>query len=143
MKIKRIMGIGAAAMMAAAGLSMGTAGTASASNGGCRGLTDPGTYPSSIQLQACMNADGTWFAGVTTPDTDVQAWYQVMDRSAWQSGEPTYAVTPPTVLGTVGWGAFPFSGSVPIATSHCYYLRVWFVDGSTTYGYTESPGACV
>jgi alkylation response protein AidB-like acyl-CoA dehydrogenase len=58
------------------------------------------------------------------------------------AGEPIYAVTPPTVLGTGGWNTFMYDGYVPIATSHCYYARVWFVDGSTTYGHTESPGAC-
>ncbi|MFD8724371.1 hypothetical protein ACFV2H_42055 [Streptomyces sp. NPDC059629] len=142
MKTRRIMGLGAAAMVAAASLSMGTAGTASAANGGCRGWTDPGTYPESIQLNACMFPNGQWTAVVRTPETDIQMWYQVMDKPAWQSGEPTYAVTPPTVLATGRGDFFVFDGSVPVATSHCYYLRVWFVDGSRTYGYAESPGAC-
>ncbi|WP_097241146.1 MULTISPECIES: hypothetical protein [unclassified Streptomyces] len=134
--------------MTAVGLNVGVAGTASA-NGGCRGQTDPGTYPESIQLNPCMVTDGGWVAGVITPETDIQVWYSIMDKPAWQSGGPIYTVVPPTNLGIIGpaigpdWGRKVYSGHIAMATSHCYYLRVWFVDGSTTYGYAESPGACV
>ncbi|GAB3979843.1 hypothetical protein GCM10029978_076310 [Actinoallomurus acanthiterrae] len=155
MKTALVATVGAATLMASAGVAQATTyyGPAKA----CRGYTSPGTYPESIQLNPCFDSteeNGRWFftaVAVNSPFTAIEVHSQVgwKKRNADGSippGEPYWGgrdVKWGDIQGVYGpWYDVNENDGIGVDAGYCYYNRLWFIDGSTTYGPAESPGNC-
>lgn len=146
-KSRRSIALAAATLALAGTTALVGAGTASAaSGGGCRAYTPLGQYPENIQLQPCGFDEGgelMAYGSVDSPFTDIHVYLQVGWKPWYQAGEPTN-FTNVMDAGVMGPGTNMSTGYwyVPTNAGNCYYTRMWYVDGSTTYGWTEGPATC-